>query len=369
MRLLFVCRMFDRVAGGVERMAVNIMNAMVERGHDVTLFTWDLAEAQAFYPMSESIHWHRLDMGHAGRAAGNVLRARRAVRFRRLARSLRPNVVIGFQHGAYLFAEVSVLGLDIPVVLAERNAPDRFDHTSEGRYRRLVYQSMRPAAAITVQCANYVERYPSYLRPRMAVIPNPVYAANGFASPESEKDHPVLLSVGRLSYQKNQEALLNAFARVRAEFPGWQLRIVGEGEERPVLEKLISELGIGRAVALNGTVENVSEEYRKADLFCLPSRWEGFPNTLAEAMAHGLPAVAFRTCAGVDELIESGRNGLLAEGNGDPGALAAGLRLLMGNAAERGRLGRAARGVAGKYEPDKMYDLWDRLFQRLRRAA
>jgi glycosyltransferase involved in cell wall biosynthesis len=367
MRLLFVCRMFDQVAGGVERMAVNIMNAMADRRHDVTLFTWDLAQAEAFYPMGESIRWHRLDMGHAGQKANNLLRARRALEFRRFARSLEPDVVIGFQHGAWLFAEVGLLGCDVPVILAERNAPDRLDYTSEGHFRRAVFQSMRTAAAITVQSPSFVERYPPYLRSRIVVIPNPVYEAEGFAQPCAEKPRYTLLSVGRLSYQKNYPALIEAFAAIAGRYPEWYLEIVGEGEDRPALESLVDHLGLRGRVLMDGAVTDVKKVYRTADLFCLPSRWEGFPNTLAEAMAHGLPVVAFAGCAGMNELVASGRNGLLATGNGDPGTLSATLRVAMQDADLRGRLGREAREIVKKYRPAEVYDEWERLFQRCRR--
>jgi GalNAc-alpha-(1->4)-GalNAc-alpha-(1->3)-diNAcBac-PP-undecaprenol alpha-1,4-N-acetyl-D-galactosaminyltransferase len=366
MRILFVCRMFDQVAGGVERMAVNIMNAMVDRGHDVTLFTWDLTEAEPFYPMSDSIRWHRLDMGHAGRTAGNLLRARRALEFRRFARSLQPDVVIGFQHGAWLFAEVGLLGCDVPVILAERNAPDQYDHTSAGKYRKLIFQSMRTAPAITVQSPRYVDRYPAFLRSRIIVIPNPVYPADRFADPGTERSRRTLLAVGRLSYQKNYPALIAAFARLAPSHPEWQLRIVGEGEERRSLEDLIASTGLGDRIAMDGAVTDVAGKYAAADLFCLPSRWEGFPNTLAEALAHGLPAVAYAGCAGTDDLVEHGENGLLAAGNGDPTALAASLDASMGDAGERTRMGSKARSIGRQYAPDKIYDSWERLFFRFR---
>jgi GalNAc-alpha-(1->4)-GalNAc-alpha-(1->3)-diNAcBac-PP-undecaprenol alpha-1,4-N-acetyl-D-galactosaminyltransferase len=367
--LLFVCRMFDQLAGGVERMAVNIMNAMDRRGHEVTLFTWDLAEAEPFYPMRDSIRWHRLDMGHAGRRASNSLRLRRAVKFRRLVESLRPDVVVGFQHGAYLFAQVSLWGLDIPVILAERNAPDRFDHTSEGRYRRLVCQSMRPAAAIAVQFESYIARYPGYLRSRMVVIPNPVYQANGLARPADAKAQRTILTVGRLSYQKNQAALIDAFAMIAVKFPEWRLRVVGEGEERPALEALIKKHGMGERVSMDGATRDVAAEYRAADLFCLPSRWEGFPNTLAEAMAHGLPSVAFRQCAGADELIGDGLSGLLAGGNGDPQTLSVALSVLMGRADARADMGARAVERMRRYDPERVYARWERLFQRVGAAV
>jgi glycosyltransferase involved in cell wall biosynthesis len=359
--------MFDRVAGGVERMAINIMNAMAERGHDVTLFTWDLSKAEPFYAMNESIRWHRLDMGHAGQKADNLLRARRALEFRRFARTLQPDVVIGFQHGAWLFAEVSLVGSDVPVILAERNAPDRFDHTSEGRYRRAVFQSMRVAAAIAVQNRSFVDRYPPYLRSRMVVIPNPVHEPDGSAEPSAGKQRYTLLSVGRLSYQKNYTVLIEAFGSVASRFPHWHLKIVGEGEDRPELESLVNRLELAERISMDGAVTDVSAEYRSSNLFCLPSRWEGFPNTLAEAMAHGLPVVAFAGCAGMSDLVRSGHNGLLAAGNGDAGSLAEALSATMQDASLRGRLGREARGIVAMYEPTRVYDRWERLFQRTKR--
>jgi glycosyltransferase involved in cell wall biosynthesis len=365
MRLLFVCRMFENVAGGVERMAINIMNAMVERGHDVSLFTWDLAGARAYFPMHDSIVWHRLDMGHAGQTADGPTRARRALRFRRIVRQMEPDVATAFQHGPWLFAELGLAGLDIPVILAERNAPDRFDHTRAGRHRRWIWQSMRSAAAIAVQNNAFVDSYPSFLRSRMVVIPNPVFPAGGRARPAADKEQRTLLTVGRLSYQKNYAVLLWAFARLAGSFPEWRLRIVGEGEDRPALEALVDELELRERVTLPGAVREITAEYEAADLYCLSSRWEGFPNTLAEAMAHGLPVVAYADCAGTGQLIEAGRNGLLARGNGDPGTLAETLAALMGDDRERGRMGAVAAASVGRFDPEKTYDRWESLFRRV----
>jgi glycosyltransferase involved in cell wall biosynthesis len=225
---------------------------------------------------------------------------------------------------------------------------------------------MRPAAAITVQCESYLERYPAYLRSRIAVIPNPVFEARRFATPGADKKVHTLLSVGRLSYQKNYPVLIRAFARICGDFPEWRLRIVGEGEDRAELESLADELQLGRRVSMDGATRDVTAEYESADLFCLSSRWEGFPNTLAEAMAHGLPAVAFAGCAGTAELISSGRNGQLAGGNGDSESLAKTLRALMGDAGARTRLGDAARDITRIYNPEKMYDRWEQLFRKVK---
>jgi glycosyltransferase involved in cell wall biosynthesis len=365
MKILFVCRMFDEMAGGVERMSILLMNSLVDRGHDVSLFTWDHPAARAFYPMRESIRWHRLNMGDPGRSASAALRFSRMVAFRKYAAALGPDVVVAFQHGAYLFAALGLVPRRIPVVLAERNAPDRLDHTSEGRHRGTMFLTMRMAAAVTVQFASYVERYPKHLRARIVAISNPVYRAEEFATPGANKARRTLLSIGRLSYQKNFAPLVCAFASLAARFPDWQLRIVGDGEERASLLDLVERLGMGTRVSLPGAVRDVSMEYRAADLFCLPSRWEGFPNALAEAMAHGLPVVGYRQCAGMSELVTPGRDGQLADGNGDPDTLAAALAPLMQDATLRGRMGMEARRISEVYPPERSFDDWERLLRRV----
>lgn len=365
MKILFVSRMFDQMAGGVERMAILLMNALVDRGHDVALFTWDRPEARAFYPMRESIRWHRLNMGDPRYSANVALRLARMYKFRRYAANVRPDVVVAYQHGAFLFAALSLARSGVPVVLAERNAPDRLDHTSEGRHRRAMFLSMRMAAAVTVQFESYIQRYPDPLRGRIVAIPNPVYGADAFAAPDADKARRTLLSVGRLSYQKNFSALVRAFASLEGDLPDWQLRIVGDGEERRALQDMAEGLGIGPRVSLPGAMRDVAAEYCAADLFCLPSRWEGFPNALAEAMAHGLPVVGYRQCAGMSELVTPGRDGQLAEGNGDPAALSAALKPLMEDAALRARMGMEARRIADVYRPQRSFDEWERLLKRV----
>ena len=365
MRLMFVCRQFEDMAGGVERMSINIMNAMADRGHRVSLMTWDRTGSKAFFPIDETIHWDQMDMGDPLQKAGIALRVRRMRRFRRYVRERRPETVIGFQHGAFLFAAVSLPGRRVPVILAERNSPDRMDHTSEGRYRQGVFQTMRLATAITVQWESYINRYPGYLRRRIVAIPNPVYEPGGGEVTGEEKFSFTLLSVGRLSYQKNYETLIHSFADLANEFPAWRLRIVGEGEQRPALESQVAQLGLAQRVELAGAARDISSEYRAADLFCLPSRWEGFPNTLAEAMAHGLPCVAFDGCAGANELIEHDRNGRLAGGNGDPDTLTPALRELMGETDGRRRLGEVARDITRQYKPERIYDRWEQLFREV----
>ncbi len=363
MRLLFVCRMFDQVAGGVERSATTLMNAMSASGHAVHLLTWDEAGARSYYPLDPTIEWHCIDMGDPMRLASMSLRLRRMRHIRKHVGDIGPDVVIAFQQGPFMVTRISLMGTATPVIAAERNAATRFDYLRSGRYRALMFQTFRFAARLVVQMHSYRGDYPAYLAGRIDVIPNPVFASASMADTHGRPGAKTLLSVGRLSYQKNFPALIRAFGALAAEFPDWTLRIVGEGEDRRALGDIARELDIEGRVEFPGTTVDIAREYVNAQLFCLPSRWEGFPNSLAEAMAHGLPTVGYAGCSGTNELIRRGENGLLADGNGDVESLCGALRVLLGDGEMRQRLGAAATTIARDYTPERVFGLWQDLFR------
>lgn len=367
LKILVCCRAIDNMAGGVERMASALMNEMVKRGHSISLMTLDSEEARSFYPLDPAIVWHKVAIGDPLRKATISEMFQRAFKVRTIVAKVRPDILIGFQDGPYLSTRVYTLGMGYPIILAERNAPTRYDHIRSGKYRQLIYQTFRFARRITVQCESYRAHYPAYLRPKIVTIPNPVFPA----APENlrqVKKQKILLSVGRLEYQKNYRALIDAFALIAAKYPDWNLRVVGEGVERATLEQLIGDLGLSGRVELPGTTDAVGAEYAQASLLALPSRWEGFPNVIAEAMAHGLTCVGFADCAGVCDLIQHGYNGRLAAGNGDPKSLASELDLLMGAPEQLHNLGRNAQESMMAYRPEHIYHLWENLFREAARS-
>jgi len=362
MRVMFCARAIHQMAGGVERMITTIMNGLVDRGHEVGLFTWDLEGAEPFFPLSPRITWHRLDMGDPAHTADWWLVAKRAARVRELVRQRDPQVIVCFQAGPFMALRLYTAGLDIPVVAAERNAPTRFEHTTHGRFGpRTVFNALRTARLIVVQRESYRALYPEYLHDRIVTVPNPVEPAARCASPDLPDGcgRFQMLCVGRLSFQKNQEALVSAFFELAGRWPDWDLVLVGEGEDQPRLEAMIRAADQGFRVHLTGTMVDPGPTYAKSHLFCLPSRWEGFPNALAEAHAHGLPAVAYAGCAGANELVCDGVNGLLAAGNGDVDSLAAALETLMADPRQRRAMGAAGRDSVAPFAPGRVMDLWE----------
>lgn len=365
MRIIVAYRAIDGIAGGVEKMSISLMNEMARRGHDVDFITLDSADASAFYPMDERVKWHKIAIGDWRKKASWPERFQRFQKTRSIIKSIQPDVIIGFQDGAFFHMRTSSAGLNIPVILAERIAPSHFDFTGRGRYRSFFYRLYSLASKITVQCESYVSQYPAFLRRKINVIPNPVLPSTDHAHPATPDNNgfKTLLCVGRIGYQKNQEALIHAFASIHHEFPEWRLVLAG-GDQITQAQSLAQKLEIAHKIHLPGAVKDVSALYRTSHLFCLPSRWEGFPNALAEAMAHGLPAIGFEECGGVRDLIQHEHTGLLADGNGNAQTLATCLQKLMSDDNARKDMGAAAIQEVQKYDPAGIFDLWEDLFKK-----
>lgn len=366
--ILILSRLYGGVSGGVERMSIALANAMADRGHAVYLLSWDKADATTFFPLDNRVTWHKLDLGDANVRASLHLRLKRFRMIRRLVRQIEPDVAVGFQQGTFWNALVGTVGRQIPVVAAERNSPNRFDHLKAGKKRDCLFQTFRLATRITVQFPEYADGYPPYLRDRIVAIENPVMLADGCAAPAGTPgDRKTLLSVGRLTYQKNPHLLIEAFSRIADRHLDWTLRLVGNGQSEDELRALVRHLGLEARVVFAGAVKDTSAQYRAAHLFCLASRFEGFPNAVAEAMAHGLPCVGYADCAGMPQLIRDGETGILAAGNGDPYTLAAALDRMMADDAGREALGAQARASMAQYEPALIFERWEALFQGLAR--
>ncbi len=368
MKIMIAGRKFGQVAGGVERMAIALGNEMAARGHDIALLTWDAADAKTFYDLDPRIAWHRLAMGDPAVKAGWPLRLARAKRVRALLKAEKLDALIAFQDGPFISMRLFGAGLPIPMIAAERNAPSRFTHTRAYPPPLVSFAMLRLARTITIQCESYRRAYPAFLRSRIVTIPNPVFPAQGFADPGGGAGRRTLLCVGRLSYQKNQKVLIEAFARLAAEYPQWDLVLAGDGEDEAALKKLVAAFRLHDRIVFKGAVRDVASLYKSAHLFCLPSRWEGFPNALAEALAHGLPAAGYAGCDGVSDLITPDVNGRLAAGNGDFASLTNTLRGLMKDDAARADMGCAAVQSMAPYAPARVFDKWEELFRSCARS-
>ena len=198
----------------------------------------------------------------------------------------------------------------------------------------------------------------------MYTIHNPVENIKQPALPNEEEDLPKrILNVGRLSYQKNQLFLIRSFAIIASQNPDWILTIVGEGEYRGRIESLIIEEKLQSRIELIGAVKDVDFWYKKSAFLAFPSLWEGFPNTIVESFRQGLPAVGLQKTSGVNQLIKHNHNGLLVKDKEHNFALA--MQQMINNAIFRKSAGRASLKCSNSYQPKRVFDEWEKLFQKL----
>lgn len=231
-----------------------------------------------------------------------------------------------------------------------------------GMTARLERRAVRRADRVVVTseyCRDVARRAYGVPRERLAVVPEGIDAEAWRPVPRpGGGDRRTVLSVARQYPRKNTETLLRALARVRRRVPAVEARVVGGGPRLPALRELARSLGLDEVVTFLGELEDpadVRAEYGAADLFCLPSRQEGFGIVFLEAMASGLPVVA-GDAAAVPEVVPDGEAGLLVPPE-DEGALADALVRLLEDPELRERMG--ARGLERADE-----FAWDRVAER-----
>lgn len=146
-----------------------------------------------------------------------------------------------------------------------------------------------------------VSSYFPYLS-NATIIFNPISVSSVSKNTNLKK----IVTVGRLTVQKNQKLLIESFSEVLKKYPNIILEIYGDGEKREELKYIIKTLGVSNNVIFKGNILNVHEAIADAGLFVLSSDYEGLSNALMEAMMMGLPCIS-TTCAGSDELISDGK--------------------------------------------------------------
>ena len=169
-----------------------------------------------------------------------------------------------------------------------------------------------------------------------------------------------IVSVGRLSNQKNFELLISSFNRIKDQITD-NLIIYGEGPNRTALEKMINQFGISDRVKLPGLVSNVPELIQASSVFVLPSNYEGLPNALMEAMALGVPCVSTDCpCGGPRMLISNKINGLLVPIKDEYALSCAILDAINGKYPS---LGDEAYSSMLNYKPDIVFGKWEELIK------
>ena len=358
-------------AGGAERVTVNLANYWANMGWALTIVTMTGRE-QDFYELHPDIRRIalRVDANSTNAIAAVRHNLRRVRALRAVLKEEEPDVALGMMTTAICLLSIAATGSGIPVIGSERSYPPLLPlHWFWSVMQRLTYPRAWCVVAQTGTVKVWLEKYcPGS---RVKVIPNPVVWPLPPDKPILEPkawvapDRKALLAVGRLGPEKGFNLLLDAFADVVKKFPDWDLVILGEGPEREALGAKRVVLGLEGRVFMPGRAGNVGVWYDRAELYVMTSRYEGFPNTLLEALAHGLPAVIVDCETGPRDILRHEVDGLLVPQD-DNKALVEALVKLMRDENLRENYATRAVEARDRFALERITEMWERLFAEVK---
>lgn len=351
--------------GGAERVAAHLANAWAARGDRVTLVATFSGRGDCHYQLDPKVRLIFLADLVQGKGLSGFWN--RLTALRNLIRSDAPDAVVSFLTNVNILALLATVGMDVPVIVSERTYPGSFN---PGRALSVMRRFTYPRASRVVMLASKGIEWLSHHIPqaRGAVIFNPVTYPLAKSQPFVDTanaifpNRKILLGAGRIDDDKQFDKLILAFGKLARTYLDWDVVIVGEGPRRAALEELIERLDLGSRVFLPGRVGNVGDWYGKSDIYVMSSRVEGFPNTLAEAMAHGCAAISFDCDTGPRDIIADGVNGLLVQPVGDVEKLANAMELLMTDEKLRERMQHEACEIRDRFSTASILKEWDGLF-------
>jgi glycosyltransferase involved in cell wall biosynthesis len=372
LKMIFYINSFGSGKGGAERISAELASEMCRRGHLVYLL----------YSGKENIH-----PSYSVHDNCVLLPFTRRVEARKIIRGVDPSLVLAFYFNRSSFRNTfSMCGdTNIPLCIQECTNPTRIiaDNWTDAGIRlpkasasweREIFASQ--AARIRLVMPQYAKSFPPYIQKQVRAFSNPVFRQAGDlrASPEGvmEGEKNILLLNG-CKANKNFVVLLEAFAFLKDEYPEWDVTMVGAVPEKegPRTSRRVTYETICSCIEKNslkdrvhflGVTENVRPHYAASHIHVVASYSEGCPTVVLEAMGAGLPSIGFEDCPGTNSLIRHNENGLLACSDDRVQGLAAALRTLMDSPSLRKRLGDQAYADAAAFEPERIYDQWEKMF-------
>ncbi|MDO4586338.1 MAG: glycosyltransferase [Planctomycetia bacterium] len=379
---------FVHSVGGAEKVACNMANDLVLRGHEIVIVSNDIESGVPVYPLDERIRL--INLNGTGKKLYRISRFQRLLReitrpiqdtwlgwflrhteMRRRGRFFapkmksvldceKPDIVLCFFYEDLYLLPFFETGPTVPVIQMFHGPPSRTLRYSCPRLTRMLCQ----CSAVQVLLPSFVRELERFGIRNISVIPN---WANEYEKEVEYRgtEKGQILYVGRISKEKRPHLLIQAFALIARKHPHWTLDLYGTGKGRyyDFVMSLIQSSGLDGQIIYHGITNRVEEAMRASDIFAFPSEFEGFCLALADAMSIGLPAVGFQGVLAVGELIQDQQNGLLAE-NGIQ-SFAEKLEILIENPELRAFLGRNARQFAASFNQKEIMDSWEKLMKKI----
>lgn len=377
--------------GGTEKVLCNMANEFVNREHNITIICCEKKQGKPFFELSDKVNlvnlndtgkeikgcvWLRVKR-ELLKAVGKLDRTEKDKifiesrydndyiknRFNKIISDIKPDIIIAYDYLSVLFLK-HIMKNSLSTIAMIHNDVDTYFNNNASKLQLNAYNMVDCIQILNKHKVELVKEY--CCNAQVVYIPNAVPQIKNVRNSNNEK----IITVGSLTKSiKRPDIILKAFNTIKNTFPNWTVEIVGgthdlkQEEYKAELEKYIKNNNLDDMVFLSGRTLNITEKLLSAEIFAFPSKSEAFGLALAEAMSSGLPAIGYKSCPSVNELIIDGYNGFLCDDGID--AFAEKMKILMQNKELRKQMGQNAKESIKQFAPEKIWNQWEDLMKEV----
>lgn len=360
MKILYIVPKINN-EGGVARVLSVKANYLTENfGYDVHILTQNGGDKPLFYSFNDKIALH--DMVLRGNKTSFLLQYVQALK--KALSTIKPDIIVVCDNGFKAYTIPFILKRDTPIIF-ECHGSKYIEEKEQTKY----FSGTKIKLLFKEFSANKFSKFVALSKESLkewnvengVVISNPLeFKTSRFADLKSKK----VIFVGRHSYEKGIDRLLQIWQKVIQKHPDWSLEIYGKSNENKELQKLSNSLNINDNVAFFEPIRNIHDKYLEASIMAMTSRTEGFGMVLIEAMANGLPVIAYDCPCGPRAIIQNNENGFLVE-NGNLDSFVQKMELLIKDENLRMQMGKKAQESVKRYDVDTIMQKWKALFEEI----
>jgi len=353
--------------GGAQRVVSILCDHWSKNGYSITLISTFTGENTDHYKVNKNVILKSLSNNSflPTNKIFNLLN--KLFQLRKIIKRQNPDIVVSFLTRVNIATALSTIGLKTSIIICERTWTP-FATLSKNLYwmYRFLFRNIKKIIVQTNESKTWLNFYfpgiETYVIPNPVSYPLPLQKGKILLPHELlSNERKLILACGRLHKFKQFDMLINAFSKIQDKFLDWDLIILGEGEERVNLERLLKKLNISGRVLLPGSAGNMSDWYERADLFVLSSYVEGFPNVLLEAMSYGLPCISFDCDTGPRDMIQHKNNGILVNPNDKEKGLIKALENIILNEHCRNNIANNAKLIRDRYSIETIMKRWNKI--------
>ena len=361
-------------SGGMERVLSNKANWLVDNGFDVIIVTTDQRQRVPFFSLSSKIKQYDLNVNYESNNGRSLLQKMMQYPFKLAKHKRGLKRVIEIEKPDIT---ISMFCNDIEFINNINDGSKKVLEVHFCRQKRIQYARKGIWHIVDIVRSKrdlcLVKKFNRFVvlteedkvlwgkLDNIMVIPNSLGIIPQTTSSLSNKK---VIAVGRFTFQKGFERLIEAWKIVNSTYQDWRLEIIGQGEDRLMLQNKIKHLGLENVVTLQEPRKDIYEIYSDASILAFPSRYEGFGLVIIEAFSFGIPVVAYDCLCGPKDIITDGKDGFLVA-EGDVNNMSNRIMYLIKNEDLRKAMGAAAKETSKKYYEETIMKRWVKLFEEL----